>query len=214
MKLLIYIILFSNTLLSISLAQEAKSVKYLYKVSKDSIQGLEIFAYANSKGDIVVPFGKYPYLFTDTIKTIGFVSKAKNGFWAINRKGKELFKIVPFDNGPDNLCDGLYRILDKHDNIGFANEKGKIIIKPKFSFVDPFHKGVARFCLGCPKRMFMQSIENLIKMPKHNGKFGMIDLKGKIIIPAIYDSIRISDNNKIMATKEGKEYFFDFKGKQ
>lgn len=138
MRIILYIVLLSNRLLSTSLAQEAKSSKYLYKVSKDSIQGLEIFAYVNSKGDIVVPFGKYPYLFTDTIKSIGFVSKTKNGFWAINRKGKELFKTVSFDNGPDNLSDGLYRILDENDNIGFANEQGKTIIKPKYTFVDPF----------------------------------------------------------------------------
>lgn len=204
--------LLSNTLISTSLAQEAESDKYLFKVSKDSIQGLELFAYANSKGDIVVPFGRYPYLFTDTIKTIGFVSKTNNGFWAINQKGNELFKIVPFENGPDNLNDGLYRILDENDNIGFVNEQSEIIIKPKYTFVDPFHKGLARFCLGCPKGLFRQSIEDLSKMPKHNGKFGMIDLTGKIIIPAIYDSIRVVDNNKIMAIKEKKKYLFDFTG--
>lgn len=60
----------------------------------------------------------------------------------------------------------------------------------------------------------MQSIENLNKIPKHNGKFGMIDLTGKIIIPAIYDYIGVIDNNKIMAIKERKKYFFDFTGRE
>lgn len=207
------VFILTNLFLSLSLAQEVKNTKYLYKVTKDSIGGLETYAYTNSKDEIIVPFGKYPHVFTDTIKTIGFVTKFKKGIWAINLEGKELYEVVPFDNGPDYLSEGLFRILSKDHNIGFANEQGMIVIKPKYPFVDPFYKGVARFCLECPKGMFFHSLDSTNKMPKNKGRFGMIDLSGEIIIPAIYETIYVVDN-MIRATKGTKEYFFDFTGKE
>lgn len=48
------------------------------------------------------------------------------------------------DNGPDYVRDGLYRIVDGHGRVGYADPRGRVVIKPQFAFGFPFEKGKAR----------------------------------------------------------------------
>lgn len=48
------------------------------------------------------------------------------------------------DNGPDYISDGLYRIVDRQGRVGYADNRGRIVIKPRFAFGLPFEKGKAR----------------------------------------------------------------------
>lgn len=48
------------------------------------------------------------------------------------------------DNGPDYVRDGLYRIVDGHGRVGYADPRGRVVIKPRFAFGFPFEKGKAR----------------------------------------------------------------------
>lgn len=54
------------------------------------------------------------------------------------------FAIYQFDNGDDYVCEGLRRIYDKSGKIGFADEKGKVIISPRFAFAFPFEDGLSK----------------------------------------------------------------------
>ena len=67
--------------------------------------------YKNQNGDIVIPSGKYIRCFTDTFRTYAIVVKPNSGFVAIDRQEKILYEVFPFDNGPDEPSDGLFRIL-------------------------------------------------------------------------------------------------------
>lgn len=49
-----------------------------------------------------------------------------------------------FDNGNDYIQDGMYRIVDNRGRIGYADEKGKPVIKPRFAFGFPFKNGKAK----------------------------------------------------------------------
>ena len=49
-----------------------------------------------------------------------------------------------FDNGPDPVSDGLYRVVDDHGRIGYADAYGVVRIAPRFAFGLPFANGVAR----------------------------------------------------------------------
>ncbi|MGG5506077.1 MULTISPECIES: WG repeat-containing protein [unclassified Myroides] len=49
-----------------------------------------------------------------------------------------------YDNGPDFVVEGMYRIVDEEGKMGFANVKGQVVIKPQFAFVFPFKNGVAK----------------------------------------------------------------------
>ena len=107
-------------------------------------------AYVNLSGDTIVAAGKYLYCYTDTLKTIGMVLKNNGQIAAIDKSGKELFEVFRYDNGPDYVSDGLFRIVDK-GKIGYANMDGEIVILPIFDCAYPFKNGKAKVSLNCKK---------------------------------------------------------------
>lgn len=106
--------------------------------------------YLNERGDTIVPYGKYRYCQTDTIKELGFVyeNKPKDArIICINNTGKELFYVFKYDNGPDYIQEGLFRIMDENGLIGFADSLGNVIIRPQFKFAYPFKGGKTKVTL-------------------------------------------------------------------
>ena len=92
--------------------------------------------YLNERGDTIVPYGKYRYCQTDTIKKIGFAyeNKPKDArIICINDAGKELFYVFKYDNGPDYIQEGLFRIMNEDGLVGFADSLGNVIIEPLLS---------------------------------------------------------------------------------
>ncbi|WP_455640703.1 WG repeat-containing protein [Parabacteroides sp.] len=102
--------------------------------------------YLNERGDTIIPYGKYLFCQTDTIKTIGFAYENKyNGKIAcLDVNGNKLFNVLKCDNDADYVKEGLFRIMDDKDLIGFADTLGSIIIKPRFKFAFPFENGMAK----------------------------------------------------------------------
>ncbi len=105
-------------------------------------------AYINLQGDTIIPFGKYAYLGTDTLKHFANVmTVSKNSTsdkWvAIDGQGNTLYDIVTFDNGPDYFKEGLVR-AERNGKMGFANEYGQIVIPCKYDFAWPFEGGKAK----------------------------------------------------------------------
>ncbi len=109
----------------------------LYKIENDGL-----FGYADSVGNIIIE-PTYYFAFTDTLNTIAFVTESEN-IIAINGKGKHLFVVFSCDNGPDYQSEGLFRIMNQHGDIGFADTLGNIIIKPQYKFAYPFKDGQAK----------------------------------------------------------------------
>jgi hypothetical protein len=106
--------------------------------------------YLNERGDTIVSYGKYRYCQTNTITDIGFVyeNKPKNArIVCINDAGKELFYVFKYDNGPDYIQEGLFRIMDGNGLIGFADTLGHIVIQPQYKFAYPFENGKAKVTL-------------------------------------------------------------------
>ena len=101
----------------------------------DSNSSFPATGYINSAGDTIIPYGKYEYCFNEFFVHYTIVLlKNEVGVRpvAIDRKENILFEVMWFDNGPDWIEDGLFRII-KDENIGYANEKGEIVIKPQFA---------------------------------------------------------------------------------
>lgn len=105
-------------------------------------------AFVNERGDTVIPFGKYAEAFSDTIYSFGSVYDTAKGFIGIDLKGAELFEIFAFDNGPDYIEDGMFRIV-KDGLIGYANEAGEIVIEPQYTCAYPFENGKAQVSTNC-----------------------------------------------------------------
>ena len=114
-------------------------------------ENYEKCGYLNSKGDSVIEFGKYSICYTDTFRIFAVVLKSGYGFVGIDRNEKILFQVFPYDNSPDSPKEGLFRIIDSNNKIGYANTKGEIIIKPQFECAFPFSNGKAKVALVCQK---------------------------------------------------------------
>ena len=130
--------------------------------------------YINHKGDTVIHAGIFTLCLTDTIREFGVVLKPETGFIGIDRKGKFLFNIFHYDNGPDFLSEGLFRIKKK-GKIGFADPHGKVVIKPKYDCAYPFENGKARVSFQCKK-----STDHEHEIWKSDAWF-YINRKGKLI---------------------------------
>jgi len=111
----------------------------------------------DKKGDTVLKLDpkKYFVCFSDTVENFLVVApRDRQGWWAIDLKENFLFQVYntsPSEPSPDELIDGKIRIIDKEKRIGYANEKGEIIIKPQFEFATEFSNGKAIIGQGCKK---------------------------------------------------------------
>lgn len=138
--------------------------------------------YLNERGDTIVPYGKYRYCQTDTIKKLGFVyeHKPKDArIICINNAGKELFYVFKYDNGPDYIQEGLFRIMNEDGLVGFADSLGNVVIKPQFKFAYPFEHSKAKVTFSGENKVIPDS-----KGEKHyrdNSDWYYINKNGKII---------------------------------
>ncbi len=131
--------------------QPVNEADYLTRISIDSMYELgSPCGYVNLAGDTIIPIGKYLVCWDDTIKNFGIVYGESDsvGLIAIDPAGHLLYEVYRYDNGPDWVEDGLFRII-RNGKIGYADEDGMIKIKPQFACADQFSDGRARVALHC-----------------------------------------------------------------
>ena len=105
------------------------------------------FAYLNQRGDTIIPSGQYTLSFTDTLTHFAVVGNGTE-LVAINAQGERLYEVYVYDNGPDYLEEGLFRIL-RNEQIGYADATGQVVIEAQFACAEPFRDGRARVALDC-----------------------------------------------------------------
>lgn len=115
-----------------------KGEEQLFVIEKE-----ELYGFVNQNGDTIIDC-IYPMVYTDTIKQIGFVADTEGRILCFNNNGDFLFNVYKYDNGPDYPCEGLFRIIDKTNLIGFADTLGHIVISPQYKFAYPFVNGKAK----------------------------------------------------------------------
>ena len=137
--------------------------------------------YLNERGDTIVPYGKYRFCQTDTIRNIGFVYEniANAKIVCIDVKGRKLFDVFQYDNGPDYIREGLFRIMDENGLIGFADLLGNEVIKPQFKFALPFENGKAKVTFSGESKDIPDS--NGEKHYRESSDWYYIDKNGKIL---------------------------------
>jgi hypothetical protein len=107
--------------------------------------------YINPTGDTIVPVGQYMLCLTDTIRTFGIVMPDTPDFstyQGIDKQGRLLYEIPSYDNGPDWVSEGRFRII-RNGKTGYADEDGFIKIEPQFECANPFEGGRAKVALEC-----------------------------------------------------------------
>jgi hypothetical protein len=137
------------TVLVIFTSCEKQQDDYLLKVYKGELDEVGVASgYINTKGDTVIPVGKYQYCYTDTLRNFAIVTQRKGKTIGIDRNERELFEVFWYDNGPDPLAEGLFRIV-KEGKIGYANEQGQVVITPQYACAFPFQNGKAKVAYQC-----------------------------------------------------------------
>ena len=145
-----FLILFIFILISATSCSRQTKGAYLIKIYSDKTGDPGKCGYVNAAGDTVIAPGAYLFCFTDTLKNFAIVMKKDGSLIAIDKTNTKLFDVFKYDNGPDYISDGLFRIM-KNGKIGYANQNGTIVIEPRFSCAFPFKNGRAKVALDCKK---------------------------------------------------------------
>ncbi len=157
--------------------------------SKETNTWKSIYLINDEKGNLIkqLDSSKYSVSFNDdNLRYFAvFLIKNRRGWSAIDSNEKFLFEV--YNQGdevnPDNLIENKIRIIDENKKIGFANEKGQIIIKPQFEIVTSFYNGKAIIAESCKKIQWNAHAEEndchhySIECKRH----GYINEKGEII---------------------------------
>lgn len=149
----------------------------------------ETYYVADGKGEIIKQLDTIYHLAFQS-ETMGyfhvFAIEGQKGWCAIDFNEKILFHVYNTENGtpsPDEIVNDRIRIVE-NDLVGFANEKGEIVIKPQFEIASGFNNGhaiIAKKCSLVPWDLE----EHLAGTCEHYStvceQHGYIDLTGKII---------------------------------
>ena len=150
-----------------------------------------IYSLVDKKNKIIKVLDSSKYYISFTLdKYLYFAVFGKkdggSGWSAIDSEENLLFQVYNTSYGepnPDYLIEKKIRIIDNFNKIGFANEKGKIIIKPQFEFVTSFHNGKAIIGVKCKKIAYD---EHAKENDCHHyytvcENFGYINKKGEVL---------------------------------
>ncbi len=85
---------------------------------------------------------------------------------------------------------GLIHVKDKGNRAGIITAEGKPFIQCKYAYV--VHKRAT----------------DTYKVKTLKGKFGLLDSRGKVLVPARYDCLDVTDNLDEIAVKRGGKCFF------
>lgn len=135
------------------------SAQNKFKVEqKETETWRSLYSLIDEKNNLIKVLDSSKYYLTFNTDNYGyfaiFSKKGSPGWSAIDSDENILFQVYNTSFGepnPDYLIENKIRIIDSDNKIGFANEKGKIIIKPQFEIVTSFHNGKAIIGEICDK---------------------------------------------------------------
>jgi hypothetical protein len=164
------------------------------------------YGYRNTRGTVVIP-PKYSIASAFSPEGVAFV--AGDGGWAcINTDGQKLLTPFIFDNGPDELREGLFRYV-QDEKMGFADSSCQVAVQAIYDFVLPFQEGLAVVCNACKK----VPVPNGEHFDVQSGTWGYIDKTGALLIPLRFTAAQPFENGRATVTQGDKQIVIDTKGK-
>lgn len=139
-----------------------------------------LFGYKDKKGKVIIK-PQYEQAMEFTKSGVAFVV-SKNKWICIDAKNKFLLESFLYDNGPDYISESLARYVEE-GKMGFHNERCQKVIEALYDFAYPFENGYALVCNGCelqPEGEHKRIV---------GGKYGILNKKGKIVLPIEYEAI-------------------------
>ncbi|TGL51563.1 WG repeat-containing protein [Leptospira kemamanensis] len=139
-----------------------------------------LFGFKDKKGKVIIK-PQYEQAMEFTKSGVAFVV-SKNKWICIDAKNKFLLESFLYDNGPDYISESLARYVEE-GKMGFHNERCQKVIEALYDFAYPFENGYALVCNGCelqPEGEHKRIV---------GGKYGILNKKGKIVLPIEYEAI-------------------------
>lgn len=146
-----------------------------------------LYGFKDKKGKVVIK-PQYEQAMEFSKSSVAFVV-SKNKWVCINSKNQILLESFLYDNGPDYIVESLARFVE-NAKIGFHDERCQKVIEAQYDFVYPFENGYAIVCNGCELKPEGEHKRIL------GGKYGIINRKGKLVLPIDYEAIGSIDAKK------------------
>lgn len=178
---------------------DAFRAKYVSTYSRDtklaSFQGYNgLHGYVDLAGKVVIsPQFEEAGLFVDGLAKVGKTINGEVLYGVIDRNGKTVLPIRY--KRVENLRHNRFGV-GKIGEMRYVDEKGEPV-------VDLVFKGLSRFPLS--PGVCMATLDG--------GKVGLLDEKGKWVLPPEYSWMQWTNEEPIAVTKEGKVGYVDMKGK-
>ncbi len=167
----------------------------------------EGLGYKNARGRVVIP-PRFRLAGDFSKEGLAKVVDAK-GWAVINRTGRVVIRMpFIFDGGPDDFAGGLARFT-AGDKFGFYNERGKVIVAPRFDFASTFREGLAAVCLKCRKSR--ENAEGHYSIV--GGRWGYINRRGVIIIPLRFEDAENFEQGAANVQSNGQSSRIDKRGR-
>ncbi|TGL45615.1 WG repeat-containing protein [Leptospira perdikensis] len=152
-----------------------------------SFEENDLYGFKNKSGKVIIK-PQYQHVMDFTKELVAFVVK-DNKWVCIDTKNKTLLDVFIYDNGPDYYSEKLARFVE-NKKFGFFDSHCKKQIPANYDFVYPFENGFSIVCNGCESKSDGEHSTIV------GGKYGIINKKGKVILPVEYDSIDSIDFKK------------------
>lgn len=156
-----------------------------------SFEENNLYGFKNKSGKVMIK-PQYQHAMDFTKEEIAFVVK-DNRWVCINTKNLVLLEVFVYDNGPDYYSENLARFVE-NKKFGFFDSRCNKQISAAYDFVYPFENGTSIVCNGCESQLEGEHSKII------GGKYGVVNKKGKILIPVAYDAIDSVDVKKKTAT--------------
>lgn len=213
-------------------ADGSKNIPQVFVVANDEKYGL-----LNAEGTELVPL-KYTDIgnFNEGLaqvnmggsKEAGNISGGKNGF--INHRGEEAIPLIYDEAGS---FDEGFAPVSQAGKWGFINKTGQAAVKLKYDKVSRFSGGHALAGLGgkswvidgngsqvceipyCHDWVLWEDMIRVRDQPEPEpAHYGVINNKGRLILPVRYDKINMIQNGRAVVAENGKYGLFDSGGKE
>ncbi|TGL23821.1 WG repeat-containing protein [Leptospira yanagawae] len=146
-----------------------------------------LYGFKDKKGKVIIQ-PQYEQTLEFTKAGVAFV--VWNNKWVcIDQKNNVLLESFLYDNGPDYLSEKLARFVE-NGKMGFHNERCQKVIVANYDFVYPFENRHAIVCNGCELKPEGEH-KRIV-----GGLYGLINKKGKLVVPVQYDAILTVDAKK------------------
>ena len=112
--------------------------------------------------------------------------------------------VLPFEYSSIEFAAGGLVWIHKDQKIGLATTGGKVLIEPCYGKVEPYVNGFAKVNNGYWYEYDEDNDSPVVHTITEysEGKWGLINSEGILILPPIYDSIRVLENNQIVVSRQ------------